>query len=108
MKRTNRFLTAAALLILAAVAAYTVAYIWHSTHTVHTATAVAATVKRVGHAKGILVRDEMVIDGGDDVTVIVAETENVLPQEVRLLSAARGSPQPVPGSFFRSWMVTSI
>lgn len=73
MKRTNRFLTAAALLILAAVAAYTVAYIWHSTHTVHTATAVAATVKRVGHAKGILVRDEMVIDGGDDVTVIVAE-----------------------------------
>ena len=73
MKRTNRFLTAAALLILAAVAAYTVAYIWRSAHIVRTATAVADTVQRVGHAEGILVRDEMVIDGGDDVTVIVAE-----------------------------------
>lgn len=73
MKRTNRFLTAAALLILAAVAAYTVAYIWHSAHTVRTVAAVAETVQQVGHAKGILVRDEMVIDGGDDVTVIVAE-----------------------------------
>lgn len=73
MKRTNRFLTAAALLILAAVAAYTASYIWRSTHAVRTAAIAAVTVQREGCAEGILVRDEMVIEGGDDLTVIVAE-----------------------------------
>lgn len=73
MKRTNRFLTAAALLILAALTAYTASYIWRSAHAVRTAVIAAVTVRREGRAEGILVRDEMVIAGGDDVTVIVAE-----------------------------------
>lgn len=73
MKHTNRFLTATTLLILTAVAVYTVAYIWCSIHTIRTATAIAETVQRMGHTEGILVRDELVIDGGDGVTVIVAE-----------------------------------
>ena len=73
MKRTNRFLTAAALLILAALMAYTASYIWRKAHAVRTAEIAAVTVRREGCAEGILVRDEMVIAGGDDVTVIVAE-----------------------------------
>lgn len=90
MKRTNRFLTAAALLILAAVTAYTASYIWRSAHAVRTAVIAAATVQRVGHAKGILVRDEMVIDGGDDVTVIVAEDgERVAAGSTLAFSGAR-------------------